>query len=1006
MKPEILKLFNIGPFVGEHTINFFDLEDFFLISGKTGSGKTTILDSITYVLYGTLPGARKNVETKNLRTHFCNEQDLSYVDFTFSINTKIYRIKRTLPYTYTTRNNTTRKEGEAIELYSLNSIYDIEGDLICNQKSETDKKIKDLVKLNVEEFSKIVLLPQGEFATFLRQSTTERKTMLSKLFPVENFTKITEHVKEEKTKLKIQHEQILNQIKFIENDFDINLFEEQIKELTTTHKFNKNEIATNQDRLYEIAGTMEKIQNEISTIEEYENLKNELEKLLLNQEKIETLKIKISKAKKALELFPIIKNLEQKEKQITETQNELTLCKNKIQELSDKEQNFLNEENSIIQTEEEIKKLEIKKNELEQSFSTLTTLKENKNNLETVNVKIKTKSKEQDNLKEKIQQIKNFIEENKNKIEEKESLLNDILILNKNLETSINNKKYFEETEKDKLNKTQEETLKLQFEKQKLLIEDLKQEIENEKLNELAHTLACNLKENSPCPVCGSTNHPNLAQKKSNNISKQENLILQETLLKETETKYLEIQKIRNISEGTILNLKDKIDLSIKLSPEEITNSINAKTDSINQIKELEKNLESKKITLEELETDYNKSIENINILLQDKKIFNDRIKTIEENLIKNFSFTEIELSNILEIENKLKQEVSVTNNKIEKSNLIVKNFYEEQKQNTINLSTQKEKEAILNSNLIKCKKEFENENLILNEKISKTNFSDIEEIKINYLEEEQIIYFEKETEQWTKEKEKLETLINEKQNSVSTNKETLTEKFKKYEQTKNELKQKISDLTNYNSRITEKISELNKSKENFDKNEKQRKEISEKLSNYEKLHKVLSGDNPKKIDITSWILEMYLQEIIEFANKRLNKISDGRYVMIVNTEKESNRGAKGLDIDIYDAYTGKSRPCNTLSGGETFMASISLALAISDTVQSRKGGIQLDSLFIDEGFGSLDENSLEQAISILDEIRDSRKIGIISHVGDLKSRIKSSIEIEKTQSGSKIILI
>ena len=76
MKPEILKLFNIGPFVGEHIINFFDLEDFFLISGKTGSGKTTILDSITYVLYGTLPGARKNVETKNLRTHFCNEQDL------------------------------------------------------------------------------------------------------------------------------------------------------------------------------------------------------------------------------------------------------------------------------------------------------------------------------------------------------------------------------------------------------------------------------------------------------------------------------------------------------------------------------------------------------------------------------------------------------------------------------------------------------------------------------------------------------------------------------------------------------------------------------------------------------------------------------------------------------------------------------------------------------------------------------------------------------------------
>ena len=127
---------------------------------------------------------------------------------------------------------------------------------------------------------------------------------------------------------------------------------------------------------------------------------------------------------------------------------------------------------------------------------------------------------------------------------------------------------------------------------------------------------------------------------------------------------------------------------------------------------------------------------------------------------------------------------------------------------------------------------------------------------------------------------------------------------------------------------------------------------------------------------------------------------------MKVNTEKESNRGAKGLDIDVFDSFTGKSRPCNTLSGGETFMASISLALAISDTVQTKKGGIQLESLFIDEGFGSLDENSLEKAISILDEIRDSRIIGIISHVGELKTRIKSSIEIEKTTSGSKIILI
>ena len=260
--------------------------------------------------------------------------------------------------------------------------------------------------------------------------------------------------------------------------------------------------------------------------------------------------------------------------------------------------------------------------------------------------------------------------------------------------------------------------------------------------------------------------------------------------------------------------------------------------------------------------------------------------------------------------------------------------------------------------------------------------------------------------EEWNNKKNRLSTLIKEKENLSVKSREELENKLNKYTDESQNLNEKLDSLNSENTELNKKIFEIKTLKETFEKTEKQRKEISEKLTDYTKLYKVLSGNNKKKIEITSWILEMYLQEIISFANLRLSKISEGRYIMKVNTEKESNRGAKGLDIDVFDSFTGKSRPCNTLSGGETFMASISLALAISDTVQTKKGGIQLESLFIDEGFGSLDENSLEKAISILDEIRDSRIIGIISHVAELKTRIKSSIEIEKTTSGSKIILI
>ena len=1006
MKPEKLTLFNIGPFVNEHTIDFNSLQDFFLISGKTGSGKTTILDSITYVLYGSLPGARKNVDTKNLRTHFCNEQELSYVDFIFSINKNLYRVKRTLPYIYTTRNNTSRKEAETTEFYLLKNLNDTECELISNQKAEADKSIKDLLQLNVEEFSKIVLLPQGEFATFLRQSTTERKTMLSKLFPVDNFTQITQNIKEEKTKLEIQLEQILQQLEFIAKDFNLENFEETINELSKTHSQNETEINSKQDRLYEIAGTLEKIENEISNQEEYEKLKIQLDKILSQQEYIKQIKEKTAKAKKASELFPFVINIEKKEYLINTTQTNLSECENKLSILENKKIELKENENKILKTEKEIKILEKKFNDLQESFSVLNSLSENKNNLENTNIQIENITKDFLSSEKIIDQIKTFLTENKSKLNQKEILQKEIFELNKKSEIVLNNKNYLEEEKKDLENKIKEEKLNEILKKQKLVIENLKQEIETEKLNELAHTLACNLKENSPCPVCGSTLHPNLAKKNENDFSKQENLKLQETLLNETEKKYFEVQRERNISEGILSNLKNKIDLSITQTSEEILNEINNKNDLIKTLENLETKIQEEEKKLEQIKNENEKISNKINLLTQDKKLFEDRIKNQIETLSKYFTNQKINLSNILEIEQNLNSEFSNTKNNLEIFSKLVKDFYDEQKQNSVDLSAQQEKKILLSTNLQTYKTELENEKNILNEKIIKTDFSNTQEIKENYLEEDKLITLENQIEQWTKEKEKTETLLNEKENSFTSPKETLLEKQNQYKTLRDNLKIEITNLNLENKKITEKISELTKSKTDYEQTEKQRKEIFEKLTDYKKLYKLLSGDNPKKIDITSWILEMYLQEIILFANKRLSKISDGRYIMKVNTEKESNRGAKGLDIDVYDSFTGKSRPCNTLSGGETFMASISLALAISDTVQSKKGGIQLESLFIDEGFGSLDENSLEKAISILDEIRDSRKIGIISHVGDLKTRIKSSIEIEKTTSGSKIILL
>ncbi len=164
-----------------------------------------------------------------------------------------------------------------------------------------------------------------------------------------------------------------------------------------------------------------------------------------------------------------------------------------------------------------------------------------------------------------------------------------------------------------------------------------------------------------------------------------------------------------------------------------------------------------------------------------------------------------------------------------------------------------------------------------------------------------------------------------------------------------------------------------------------------------------LIGKNPKRIGFDSWLLGLYLQEVASYASRRLERMSESRYSLLLNTEGDSARGRAGLDLAVFDAYTGKTRPCATLSGGESFMASISLALGLADSIQNRSGGIRLDAVFIDEGFGSLDEASLDRALVILDELREHRMVGLISHVSEMKNRIPSQIEVHKTGSGSSI---
>ncbi len=175
-------------------------------------------------------------------------------------------------------------------------------------------------------------------------------------------------------------------------------------------------------------------------------------------------------------------------------------------------------------------------------------------------------------------------------------------------------------------------------------------------------------------------------------------------------------------------------------------------------------------------------------------------------------------------------------------------------------------------------------------------------------------------------------------------------------------------------------------------------------------LNRTANGSLPGKERITleSYVQSFYFERIIRRANIRLRMMSDGQYEFVRSGEPGDKRHLSGLDLSVLDHYSGTERPVNTLSGGESFMASLSLALGLSDEVQASAGGIRLDTMFVDEGFGSLDSETLEKAMRMLAELSDEDKlVGIISHVDALKSRIDKQIVVTKDrEAGSKATVI
>ncbi|EMB44952.1 AAA family ATPase [Treponema denticola] len=1026
MKPEILKLTNIGPFRGTHTIDFSLMDSIFLVCGKTGAGKTTIFDAISYAFYSKPLGSRSQI-TRSLRSQFAPETETAEVELVFTMGPAKYRIFRRLPFLRPGKKNETPEES-ALAQWDGKTWKD----LSSTNKRDTDKKILNIINLNEKEFARIVLLPQGEFAAFLRENSSQKKETLEELFPISRYTKIMENLKEREKAESYKIKNTQDALEALGKEFDADSYpskKEGFEKEIELIKKNYNKISK---KIEEKISEKEQAKVLKEKKEELITIKTRLENLNAHKEEIGLMEEAVEKARRASSLAVLADSVKK--------------LKNNIAEYKDDIEKKIKDLNAVTQV---LDSLKVQEKEIEAEKENNTALKQSLDRLKRaaeVYKEIEERSYEKKGLSlqkkentEKLAQTEKNIQELKDKVSEYLEIIGELDNRKEMAEISTQKLSYLKRlfdiaVKKEKASKLYT-THKAAAEKnyndlqlilkdieiEKELFEKLKKEKKDLEINAEASALAVHLKDGEPCPVCGSIHHPSPA------VENTESIFSLDEKIQKCE-RSIEKFNLDKDSLSNSLTARNKDADWHKEQLAELDRSFFNLNEEFKNTSFIFEEMPSEK-TIEDLLPQAGKEAEKDSLLFKEAQTANTSKINLEQKLssiqtqkealteaLTNIKIKESELNTILHEKKKQyddafkpipsdiqKENIDDTiegcNEMIFASDRKISGYEERLKENNDRHTSIKAGLIQRQEQLAKWEKSLLEEEKNLKDSFERKGFSSLKELLDSILLEEKIADFEETITKFKEEKITLE------HSAAGLKKDLEGKTFIQPEKIEDEIIILQKNLDEEQDRLAEIKSSLDKLKDLFERGQSLLKELKQRAEDAQLITELslsLNGSNKYKLKFDIWMLSAFLREIIVYANTRLERMSGGRYVLKLSKELSGNN-LSGLDMEIYDAYTGGIRPTASLSGGETFMVSISLALGLADSIQTRSGGIRLDSMFIDEGFGSLDEASLENAISILDEVRGNRMVGIISHVSELKTRIPQKIEIEKNSNGSTI---
>lgn len=1021
MLPVRLTMTAFGPYKDKEVIDFAELSGnrLFLVSGNTGAGKTSIFDAICFALYGEASGEDRS-DVRMLRSQFASDELYTSVEFEFELKRRTYRILRQLPHVKTGNKSATGEKYEFVETTGGEETMMVDRHAV----RQINERMQALLGLTKEQFSQIVMLPQGEFRKLLTSDTENKEEILRRIFRTHLFKFVAEYLNEKRKASQSEWELARRDLDMQAANLKLSLAQREgsalarvlgqehfnvhqvLEALDEEMAYYEGEKAVRQARLDEESRLHKTLVERYHAAARVNELYGELDRKTAERQGLEARIPEIEGKKRRLALAEKTLPLEVRERLRENAQSQAKAAEGLRQsaveaseraarEFAAARERHAQEEGHGERREALVRELE----RLARELPAVRELEERRASLgrlereaaaalgeqQAAEAAAAARQEARKALTERARQAEEAVRglpelaERFERMLQEATLLREYVLLRRAAATQAE--------EEAALRLAHEEAAKRYL------------ALEAGWLEGQAGQLAAHLHDGKPCPVCGSEAHPRPAEPPAD-MPTREALDRQRGEKAERETLYLAAKTKREHTDAQLRDKAGEIERGgrdpgqAEAAYAELVENGKRMRVQVDGLKAEQSALDELRRKLAETETALEAAVadkERRTAVAQERRTAHAAAQAVYDRTLAGLPEGHRTLEALQRLLREAEQEKERLDAAWRLAQEQLRQAGERQAAAAAHLEGAERQLTEAIARQAEAQDDFAAE-------LVRAGFASEADYRAAKLPERDMTDMKAEIERFlaglAAVVRQLEELGVQLQGKDRADLAALAEEAERMERQAEATRSSLREAQTHLEKGAEGRAKLLEAEDKWRKTERDFQLVKD-------LYDVVRGDNRHKISFERYLLVEFLDRILSAANLRLRTISGGQFYLVRSDRREKHGKQSGLGLDVFDNYTGQLRDVKTLSGGEKFNASLCLALGMADVIQAYEGGVSLETMFIDEGFGSLDEESLSKAVDTLVQLQQTgRMIGIISHVQELKQAIPAVLEVKKSADG------